>query len=123
MYQITKIIIILFIIPLLGSCATTSSKSTPDKRQEVLAMKNEVLSDLYKIKPHTKSMMAKAPGYTVFSHPRPLLVLHLHLADSPDLVVGPFLIVSVRRFPHDERQSPLVHQCQFVPDYHESPVQ
>jgi len=68
MYHITKIIIILFIIPLLGSCATTSSKSTPDKRQEVLAMKNEVLSDLYKIKPHTRSMIAEAPGYAVFSN-------------------------------------------------------
>ena len=31
-------------------------------------MKNDTLSELYKLKPQTKSMISKAPGYAVFSN-------------------------------------------------------
>lgn len=48
-------------------CATTSGKTKAEKRQAVLDMKNEVLSDLYKIKPDVKAQIASAPGYAVFS--------------------------------------------------------
>jgi len=68
MQHIKNIGLISFIIIFLVACNTTSTKPTPDKRQEVLAMKNETLSDLYKLKPHTKSIVAKAPGYAVFSN-------------------------------------------------------
>ena len=70
MYQVKNTIFILIIVHLLGSCSATSSTPTPipDRRQNVLAMKNEVLSDLYKIKPKTRAMVTEAPGYAVFSN-------------------------------------------------------
>jgi len=50
-------------------CATTATAGTPkEERQEVLAMKNKTLSDLYKVKPGAKAEIAKAPGYAVFSN-------------------------------------------------------
>ncbi len=52
----------------LGACNTTSTKPRVDQRQEVLTMKNNTLSELYRLKPHTKSMIAEAPGYAVFSN-------------------------------------------------------
>ncbi|MFC1558903.1 YSC84-related protein [candidate division KSB1 bacterium] len=52
----------------IGACATTGSKTSEEKRQSVLAMKNEVLSDLYKLKPSVKSQISSAPGYAVFSN-------------------------------------------------------
>ena len=52
---------------LLTGCATTKGATPQDKRQAILNMKKETLSDLYKIKPQAKSQIAKAPGYAVFS--------------------------------------------------------
>ena len=52
----------------IGGCATTGGKTSVGKRQSVLAMKNEVLSDLYKLKPDVKSQISSAPGYAVFSN-------------------------------------------------------
>lgn len=49
-------------------CATTGGKSPAEKRQAILAMKNEVLSKLYKLKPDVKSQISSAPGYAVFSN-------------------------------------------------------
>lgn len=50
-------------------CATTATAGSPaEDRKEYLAMKNKTLSDLYKIKPHVKAQIAKAPGYAVFSN-------------------------------------------------------
>lgn len=66
-----KRILVFFGIVLLLSvsgCATTVGKSTNEKRRAVLNMKNEVLSDLYKIRPDVKSQIARAPGYGVFSN-------------------------------------------------------
>ena len=68
MYHIKTTILILFIVLLLGSCGTTSTKPTQGRRAEVLAMKNEVLSELYELKPATRSMISGAPGYAVFSN-------------------------------------------------------
>jgi len=68
MHHIKNTIFILFTVIFLSACNTTSTKPTHDKRQDVLAMKNETLNDLYKIKPQTKSMIAEAPGYAVFSN-------------------------------------------------------
>jgi len=68
MQYVNKTLIILSVAIFLGACTTTSTKPAVDKRQDVLAMKNETLSELYKLKPHTKSMIAKAPGYAVFSN-------------------------------------------------------
>ncbi|HIJ90706.1 MAG: hypothetical protein OEV89_08370 [Desulfobulbaceae bacterium] len=58
----------LAIAALLTGCATTSGTTTPDKRKAILSMRNEVLSDLYKIHPQAKGEVAKAPGYAVFNN-------------------------------------------------------
>lgn len=68
MHHIKNTIFILFTVIFLSACNTTSTKPTHDKRQDVLTMKTETLNDLYKIKPQTKSMIAEAPGYAVFSN-------------------------------------------------------
>ena len=68
MQNLNRILIILSVAIFLGACNTTSTKPTLNKRQEVLTMKNDTLSELYKLKPQTKSMIAKAPGYAVFSN-------------------------------------------------------
>ena len=66
MYRITALILMVLFLSLSG-CATTGNKSTAEKRQAVLNMKNEALSDLYKIRPDVKSQVSSAPGYAVFS--------------------------------------------------------
>lgn len=55
------------LLVVMTGCATTAGKTKAEKRQAVLNMKNEVLSDLYKIKPDVKVQIASAPGYAVFS--------------------------------------------------------
>jgi lipid-binding SYLF domain-containing protein len=57
----------LFIAILIIGCATTRGTTPKDKRQAILDMKKESLSDLYKVRPQAKSQIAKAPGYAVFS--------------------------------------------------------
>jgi lipid-binding SYLF domain-containing protein len=52
---------------LLWGCATTRGITPQDKRHAILEMKNETLSDLYKVHPRARSQIAKAPGYAVFS--------------------------------------------------------
>jgi lipid-binding SYLF domain-containing protein len=51
-----------------GGCATTGDVTPAEERQLILAMKNEVLTDLYKVRPDVKSQIAGAPGYAVFSN-------------------------------------------------------
>ena len=38
-------------------------------------MKNEVLSDLYKVKPDVKAQISSAPGYAVFSNTNVNIIL------------------------------------------------
>jgi len=52
----------------LDACATTSGTTPQEKREAVLGMKNEALSDLYKVRPHARAEIAAAPGYAVFSN-------------------------------------------------------
>lgn len=68
MYQIKNFILIVCFVVGSISCATTGIRTTQDKRQDVLAMKNRALSDLYRVRPQTKEMIANAPGYAVFSN-------------------------------------------------------
>jgi lipid-binding SYLF domain-containing protein len=51
-----------------AGCAATAGKSKAERRQTVLDMKNEVLADLYSIKPDVKTQIANSPGYAVFSN-------------------------------------------------------
>ena len=52
----------------IGGCATTGDSTPEQQRQSILSMKNEVLTDLYKLKPEAKSKISEAPGYGVFSN-------------------------------------------------------
>ena len=68
MNRISTIICIMFAL-FIGGCATTGGGKTPaEKRQSILTMKNEVLSDLYKLKPDVKAQISSGPGYAVFSN-------------------------------------------------------
>lgn len=53
---------------LLGGCATTSPGSVQERRHQVLTMKNDVLTELYKLYPQAEKQIASAPGYAVFSN-------------------------------------------------------
>ena len=52
---------------LLCNCTTTRGMTPQDKRHAILDMKNQTLSDLYKVHPQARSQIATAPGYAVFS--------------------------------------------------------
>lgn len=69
----TGICIILALV--ISGCATTGGKTPNQKRQAILSMKNEVLSDLYKIKPDVKAQLSTAPGYAVFSNTNVNIIL------------------------------------------------
>ena len=53
---------------ILCGCATMSGKTPQEKRKTILSMRNEVLADLYKVRPEAKARIAAAPGYAVFSN-------------------------------------------------------
>ncbi|MEE8057946.1 MAG: hypothetical protein V3T17_08930 [Pseudomonadales bacterium] len=58
----------LVITLIFSGCATTAGNTPEAKRQSVINMRNETLSDLYNIRPGAKAMIAAAPGYAVFSN-------------------------------------------------------
>jgi len=59
----------------IGGCATTGGSTPEQQREAILSMKNEVLTDLYKIKPDVRGQLADAPGYAVFSNANVNLIL------------------------------------------------
>ena len=67
MRRVNTCLLSLLIAVILNGCATTRGDTPQEKRQAILDMRREVLSDLYKIHPKAKSQIAKAPGYGVFS--------------------------------------------------------
>lgn len=68
MKQLIRSLVILFLSTVMVACATSGGQSTAQKRQEVLNMKSQVLTDLYKVKPYARTIVANAPGYAVFSN-------------------------------------------------------
>ena len=58
----------LFVVWVLCGCVTTGATTEDQKREAILSMKQEVLSDLYEVYPGAKAKIAKAPGYAVFSN-------------------------------------------------------
>jgi len=52
----------------LGACMTSGGKTPQEKRAAILAMRSEVLAELYKAQPKAKGEIASAPGYAVFSN-------------------------------------------------------
>ncbi len=65
----------LFMVLVLGGCATSGATTDDQKRRAILNMKQEVLSDLYKVHPEARKKVANAPGYAVFSNANINLVL------------------------------------------------
>jgi lipid-binding SYLF domain-containing protein len=59
---------ILLLAVALSGCATTNGTTPQEKRQAILSMSSEVLSDLYKVHPQARGEIAAAPGYAVFSN-------------------------------------------------------
>lgn len=68
MNRLKKLILFVFLVSVLNSCATTGARSPQEKRQAVNDMRTKVLIELYKLKPQTRAMIAQAPGYAVFSN-------------------------------------------------------
>lgn len=69
MYKlVSRIGFIVCILATLGACATNQGNTKAEKQQSILAMKVETLSQLFKLKPHTKAQINSAPGYAVFSN-------------------------------------------------------
>jgi len=52
----------------LSGCATSGATTDDQKRRAILDMKQEVLSDLFKVHPGARAKIKKAPGYAVFSN-------------------------------------------------------
>ena len=67
MNRLSAVCYILLLISITG-CATTKGKTPADKRQSILEMKNEVLSELYELKPDVQYQISNAPGYAIFSN-------------------------------------------------------
>ena len=65
----------LFLVFVLGGCATSGAYSPADKRQAILDMKREVLAELYRTKPGVRAQIASAPGFAVFSNANVNLIL------------------------------------------------
>ncbi|MDC9729029.1 MAG: hypothetical protein PSN04_06835 [Methyloprofundus sp.] len=59
----------------INSCAITGSTSKAEKRRAVLVIKNDALTQLYRIKPDVKQQITSASGYAVFSNVNLMLLL------------------------------------------------
>jgi lipid-binding SYLF domain-containing protein len=68
MKRLTFLFLALVVAVLVSACATTSGSTTAEKRQAVQTMRQEVLSNLYRIKPAARSLVQSSPGYAVFSN-------------------------------------------------------
>lgn len=51
-----------------SGCATTRGDTPAQRREAVQEMRQEVLADLYRLKPSARDRIAQAPGYAVFSN-------------------------------------------------------
>ena len=62
-------------LSLAGGCATTGGENAAAQRESILAMKSEVLDELYRRQPDVRQQIASAPGHAVFSNANVNLVL------------------------------------------------
>lgn len=67
MFSIKNLFCLLFSFTLVA-CASMGSGNKAEKQQEILKMKDEVLTQLFAQKPDTRSQINSAPGYAVFSN-------------------------------------------------------
>lgn len=66
--NLQRSLILLFCIATLTGCATTGNGSAAEKRLIADQMHQEVLNELYLVKPDVRSQIASAPGYGVFNN-------------------------------------------------------
>ena len=66
--KITKMLGVVVALSLFGGCASMGEGSNADKRQNILQMKEQVLTELFEQKPDTRAQLNSAPGYAVFSN-------------------------------------------------------
>lgn len=72
--QLLRTGLVLFALFALG-CTTTGGTTPTEKRNAILAMRNQVLSDLFRLKPDVRAQVTGAPGYAVFSNANVNLLL------------------------------------------------
>lgn len=70
-----KRFVLLFTLLGLMSCSTNQGSTPEEKRAAILAMKNQVLTDLFAARPSARSQVNSAPGYAVFSNANVNLIL------------------------------------------------
>lgn len=75
MERLKNIALGLLMAVFLGACATSGGSTPQEKRAAVLAMKEEVLTELFKIHPKAKAELNSAPGYGVFSNANVNIIL------------------------------------------------
>ena len=67
--KITTLVLLAALImttSILTGCASPKGSSGMEKRSYVQSMRNDALTELYSLKPDTRSEIAAAPGYAVF---------------------------------------------------------
>lgn len=69
------ILVVIFLLTFMQGCATISGDSVAQKRHSVQQMKNEVLTELFKLKPDTRKQVKNAAGYAAFSNVNVNLIL------------------------------------------------
>lgn len=67
MFLFRNLTSLVFCFTMLG-CASMGSGTKSEKRQEILNMKDAVLTQLFTKKPDTRSQINSAPGYAVLSN-------------------------------------------------------
>lgn len=67
MFSIKSLSCLIFSLTLVA-CASMGSGTKAEKQQEILKMKDAVLTQLFTKKPDTRSQINSAPGYAVFSN-------------------------------------------------------
>jgi lipid-binding SYLF domain-containing protein len=60
---------------MLGGCSSNSATTVTQKRQAVQTMNDEVLTELFALKPSVRSQINSAPGYAVFDNANVNLIL------------------------------------------------
>ena len=71
----SRLLFMAICIGLLSGCATISGDTPSQKRQSILTMKNEALTELFELKPDTRQQVTNANGYAVFSNINVNLIL------------------------------------------------
>ena len=67
MKNLINLLVLILTFSLVG-CASMGSGTNDQKRQQILEMRDQVLAELYQVKPDTRAQLNAAPGYAVFSN-------------------------------------------------------